>query len=74
VNEIKIVWMDGTVKTYRAVTTAKTVFGQLRLSFQERIDRSRQGSGRADDLRQRTVQIPLANVRWWGEPGTEVEW
>lgn len=74
-NQITVVWMDDQVRTYEAVTEASAdERGQLVLSYQERIDRSRQGFGRPDTLTQRTVHIPLTNVRWWGQPGKEFAW
>lgn len=75
-NEVKVVWMDETVKIYREVVSAAAdERGQLVLSWMERIDRSRQGTGRGGiDHKQRTIRIPLVNVRWWGQPGQEVAW
>lgn len=68
-NQIKVVWLDETVRTYQAVTSAQAdENGQLTLSLQV------QQGGPHGGLGSRTIHIPLANVRWWGQPGEEVGW
>lgn len=75
-SEIKVVWMDDTVKTYTEVEAAATnQAGELEISYNERIDRSRQGTGRSPvDHKHRVIRLPISNIRWWGTPGKEVAW
>jgi hypothetical protein len=72
-SEIKVVWTDRTVKIYSEVISADADDrGQLVISFMEEIPPPHP-SGRVRH-NQRTVRIPLANVRWWGQRGKEVAW
>lgn len=67
-HKIRVVWMDETFRDYNAVIEASPDdHGQLRLTHQVR------ASGLVA-AHSRTIHIPLANVRWWGEPGSEVAW
>jgi hypothetical protein len=72
--KIKIVWMDDQVKTFNVMDHPPLVRdGQLTLSV---VDETRQDrlEGRQPRSEPRTVRYPLANIRWWGDPGKEIAW
>lgn len=63
--DIRVEWLDGKVRTYHHVISrlADADTGQLTMSVPRAVTHDRHGY--------RWVNIPLANIRWWGEPETK---